>query len=118
MDQEKSHGVGNSSSFIPGILTAIVLGWDPSKLAMITNYHQIESLFPRTGVVSEVYDGDTFKLVNGTEVRLVGINAPNRGEEKYEESKQYWNTVIDGKRVYLEYDRYQDEKYGRVLSWV
>jgi hypothetical protein len=25
---------------------------------------------------------------------------------------------IYGERVYLEYDRYQDDKYGRVLAWV
>lgn len=103
---------------IPGLLIAMALGWNPTKLASVKNYHQIETLFPSSGVVASVTDGDTFELQNGVGVRLIGIDAPNRGAAKWDEAREALTALIDGKRVYLEYDRYQDDKYGRVLAWI
>ena len=34
------------------------------------------------------------------------------------EAREALTSLISNKRVYLEYDRYQDDKYGRVLAWV
>jgi endonuclease YncB( thermonuclease family) len=103
---------------IPGILTATILGWNPKILEKVRDYYEVASLFPKTGVVREAYDGDTFRLQNGVEVRLIGIDAPNRGEQNYDAARTRLADMIDDERVYLEYDRYQDDKYGRVLAWV
>lgn len=103
---------------IPGILLAITLGWNPMILNKTKDYYAIQTLFPKVGVVKEVYDGDTFQLTNGVEVRLIGIDAPARGKEGHDTAKQYLIKVVDGKRIYLEYDRYQDDKFGRMLAWV
>lgn len=110
--------LGIPAVLIPGLLIAMALGWNPLKLEGIKNYQQIKTIFPANGVVSSVTDGDTFALQNGVGVRLIGIDAPNRGEARWEEAREALTTLIDGKRVYLEYDRYQDDKYGRVLAWV
>lgn len=56
------------------------LGWNPTKLASVKNYHQIKTIFPTSGVVTSVTDGDTFELQNGVGVRMVGIDALNCGE--------------------------------------
>jgi len=49
---------------------------------------------------------------------MIGINAPDRGDAKYTGSKENLSKLLEGERVYLEYDRYQDDKYGRILAWV
>ena len=40
------------------------------------------------GIVERVIDGDTI-VVNGTTVRLLGINCPEKGERYYGEAKEY-----------------------------
>ena len=110
--------LGIPAVFIPGFLTAILLGWNPAKLLTVNNYHDVKTLFPKTGIVKDVYDGDTFQLNSGVEVRLLGVNAPGRGEKNYTEAKEYLATTIDSTRVFLEYDRYQDDKYGRILAYI
>lgn len=110
--------LGVPAVLIPGLLIAMALGWNPAKLGSVKNYHEIKTIFPTSGVVASVTDGDTFELQNGVGVRMIGIDAPNRGERKWEEARDALNSLIDNKRAFLEYDRYQDDKYGRVLAWV
>lgn len=110
--------LGIPAVLIPGIILAIILGWNPTKLSSVRDYHDIKQVFPGMGVVKTVSDGDTFELINGVGVRMIGINAPDRGDNGYSESRDYLVTLVNGKRVYLEYDRYQDDKYGRILAWV
>lgn len=115
--KERLVRLGIPAVLIPGIILAVTLGWNPTKLVNVTNYHTIKQIFPHSGVVAHVNDGDTFELKNGVVVRMLGIDAPNRGETHYNASRDYLRTMIEGKRVYLEYDRYQDDKYGRVIAW-
>jgi endonuclease YncB( thermonuclease family) len=109
--------LGLPAVLIPGLLIAMVLGWNPKELIKTNNYYANQTVFPKSGDVAEVYDGDTFRLNNGVEVRMLGIDAPNRGEAKWQESREMLERLIAKKRVYLEYDRYQDDKYGRILAW-
>lgn len=110
--------LGVPAVLIPGLLIAMALGWNPRKLGGVKDYHQIKTIFPSSGMVASVTDGDTFELQNGVGVRLIGIDAPNRGVAKWEEARVALTTLVSDKRVYLEYDRYQDDKYGRILAWV
>lgn len=116
--RKKLLALGIPAVLIPGILTAIVLGWNPAKLLKPQNYYANQTLFPKAGEVAEAYDGDTFRLKSGAEVRLIGIDAPNRGEANWQEARGALERMTRKKRVYLEYDRYQDDKYGRVLAWI
>lgn len=117
-DRKRLFALGIPAVLIPGILIAITLGWNPTQLAKSKEYYSIKTLFPKTGAVKEVYDGDTFSLQNGVEVRLIGIDAPNRGASRWQDAREALTTLVGDRRVYLEYDRYQDDKYGRVLAWV
>jgi endonuclease YncB( thermonuclease family) len=103
---------------IPGILAAAALGWKTDALSKIQNYYQMRALFPSSGIVSQVEDGDTFTLKSGVKVRLIGINAPDKGQKDFELSRTVLQSMITDKKVFLEYDRYQDDKYGRLLAWV
>jgi endonuclease YncB( thermonuclease family) len=103
---------------IPGILAAIALGWKFDIVGKAIDFHEMRTLFPASGVVRVVEDGDTFVLQNSLIIRLVGINAPDRGEKKYSEALEVLSDLILDKKVYLEYDRYQDDKFARSLAWV
>lgn len=71
-----------------------------------------------TAVISEVIDGDTVKLQNGKTVRLLGINAPEKGQPYYEESTSRLRELIEGKEVILEKDVDDKDQYGRLLRYI
>lgn len=116
--KKKLLALGVPAVLIPGIIIAHVLGWDGAVLNQTKNYYANKTVFPDSGKVGEIVDGDTFKLKSGTSVRLIGINAPNRGSQNYDQSRQELTKLVANKEVYLEYDRYQDDQYGRILAWV
>ena len=107
---------GIPAVLIPGIIFASLYG--SGNIEKIKNYYEAEVIFPKSGIVEVVEDGDTFYLKEGQKVRMLGINAPDRGKEGYLEAKDEFEKLVWGKRVWLEYDRYQNDKYGRILAWV
>lgn len=75
-------------------------------------------ILPSEGVVKRVIDGDTVVLADGTIIRYVGINAPDKGENYYEEAKETNRKMVEGKKIKLEYDAYTSDAFGRVLAYV
>jgi micrococcal nuclease len=69
-------------------------------------------------IVIDVYDGDTFTLSSGLKVRLIGINAPEIGQEYATTSRDYLASLVIGKKVRLEKDRTDLDKYDRLLRYV
>lgn len=114
--------LGIPTIFFPGLILASILGWDWQKdltrLAQQGGYRQAAQIFPAQAKVTAVLDGDTLEIDNGQTVRLIGIDAPNRGETGFEEAKSFLTTMIDGETIKLEYDYYQDDKFGRILAYV
>lgn len=104
---------------IAGLLIASVLGWTGwTKLSEVKNYYQIKQIFPSKTYATEVLDGDTLTIKSGLSLRLVGIDAPNRGQENYQAAKDYLEVLVLNKKLELEYDQYQDDKFGRILAYV
>lgn len=83
--------------------------------------------------VLRVIDGDTIvvkiltvpqelsrTLLVGSEVtvRYIGVNAPEQGEEGFEEAKEINRLLVDGRKVYLELDMTAFDPYGRLLAYV
>jgi len=108
--------------FIPGLILASILGWnwqrDLAKMAERGGFYQSLRLFPKEAVVEEVVDGDTLELENGRTIRMVGIDAPNRGEDFYGRAMEETIKLTEGKKIVLEYDEYQDDKFGRILAYI
>lgn len=70
--------------------------------------------------VENVIDGDTMDVLIGGErqrVRYYGIDAPEEGEECYEEATER-NRELVGTTVRLEPDARNEDKYGRLLRYV
>ena len=74
--------------------------------------------------VKRVVDGDTIELESGEKVRYIGVNAPesvkpNSPMECFgHEASTYNKTLVEGKRVRLEKDVSERDKYGRLLRFV
>ncbi len=79
-----------------------------------------------TEVVKGVYvatkDGDSLVInVDGEdlEVRLIGIDTPERGTTEGEEAYQFTKGYLSkGQIVFLEYDRERYDRYDRTLAYV
>lgn len=74
-------------------------------------------------LVTRVVDGDTFVLEGGERVRLIGIDAPesvkpNSPVECFgHEASNFLKQMIEGKRVRLERDVSDRDRYGRLLRY-
>ena len=75
--------------FIPGLVLAAVLGWDwqggLNKLKESGGYYATKKVFPLSATIVSIEDGDTLTLSTGQTLRLIGIDAPDRGKVGYQE---------------------------------
>ncbi|OJI06417.1 hypothetical protein BK004_03690 [bacterium CG10_46_32] len=69
-------------------------------------------------VVEYAVDGDTIRLPNTQRVRLIGIDAPEKGACFYEESRDFAKSLLDGQTVILERDVSGEDIYHRPLRYV
>ncbi len=69
-------------------------------------------------IVKFVYDGDTILLDNNQKVRLLGIDAPEKGEKCYQEAKDKLFDLVFRKKVALVKSGDDKDKYGRLLRFV
>ncbi len=113
---KKLRKAGVATVFIPGILLAWYV--KTGKLNNFDKYYKAKMVFPDSGLIETVENGDTFDLRSGVRIRMLLIDSPARGKEGYEEAGEFLEKLIKDKRVWLEYDRYQNDKYGRILAWV
>jgi len=95
-------------------------------LVLITiNYNYIDSTLEnflledqtQKVLVERVIDGDTIVTEIGN-VRLLGMNTPERGERGFLEAKEFLEDLILNKSVSLEYVGERQDKYGRILAYV
>ena len=70
-----------------------------------------------TAFIDRVIDGDTAES-NGTSIRLLGINTPEKGEKYYSEAKEFLEDLILNKTVRLEYGKERKDRYGRTLAYL
>ena len=68
--------------------------------------------------VTNVIDGDTIVISGGERVRLLGIDAPEKGEFFYKEAKARLEELIENRNVTLEREGDNKDKYGRLLRYI
>jgi len=69
-------------------------------------------------LVTRIIDGDTFEIETGEKVRLIGIDAPEENEPFSEDAKSFLAKEILGKKVILQKDISDKDKYFRLLRYV
>jgi micrococcal nuclease len=77
------------------------------------------SHYEKKGNCYHVVDGDTIDVEGVGRIRLVGVNTPERGQDGYQEAKDFVISQCLNKMVYLDVDDAKNyDKYGRVLAVV
>ena len=71
-----------------------------------------------TAHVERVIDGDTVVIENKTSVRLLGINSPEKGEQYYQEAKEFVENLVLNKTIKLEFGKDKYDRYQRILAYV
>jgi micrococcal nuclease len=74
--------------------------------------------FDKSNIVKEVIDGDTIILENGSKIRLIGINAPEKGYSNYLKAKEVVKSLILLQNVRLESDSEDMDDHGRLLRYI
>ena len=67
--------------------------------------------------VDRIIDGDTIEI-NGSSVRLLGMNTPERNQRYYLESKEFLEKLVLNKTVRLESGKEEYDRYGRILAYL
>lgn len=72
-----------------------------------------------TATVARAVDGDTLELTDGTRVRLIGIDTPERGDCGYNEATAELARHVQGRTVTLHTGaRDNTDRYGRLLRYI
>ena len=69
-----------------------------------------------TAYVTEVIDGDTFRVESGTVMRLEGVDAPEINSEGGQKTKRKLEELILNKII--EYEEQARDDYGRLIVQV
>lgn len=130
----KTFGFPNSTDSWQDVIVSLIYDdhvfdtyrYNPKKLSS-----QDEITLTTTGyTVSSVIDGDTFRIKyqgKTQSVRLLGIDAPESNKTRYKylecfgiEAKNHLKSLIDKKKITLQFDPSQDQKdiYDRLLAYV
>ncbi len=96
------------------ILALFILNYPhlDEKFESFLNSAQTQEVF-----IERVIDGDTV-VSDGTSIRLLGINTPERGERLYEEAKAFLEQEILNETVTLKFTNEKTDKYGRTLAYI
>ncbi|MDR7489528.1 MAG: thermonuclease family protein [Armatimonadota bacterium] len=73
------------------------------------------------GLVRRVVDGDTLHVAVGAvpqTVRLIGVDAPERGQPFAAEAARFVRTLVAGRTVWLEGDVQSHDRFARRLAYV
>jgi len=69
-------------------------------------------------IVTKVIDGDTVVVEGGYHVRLLGMDADEKGYPCYDQAKIGLESLVLGKAVKLEKDKTDLDQYGRCLRYI
>jgi endonuclease YncB( thermonuclease family) len=98
---------------IPAFILILVVG-----LVLFSAIYFLARSEMEVGFVERVLDGDTLELNTSEKVRLIGINAPEKGEPFYKEARGRMEQLVLEKKVYMEKDEEDRDRYGRLLRYV
>lgn len=99
------------------ILTVLLAGGSVGGYVLVRD-HQADLFEKSIHEVVYVVDGDTVDIENKVRIRLLGIDAPEKDECFYEESRAFLTGLVEGKQVYIRKDISGSDRYGRLLRYL
>jgi len=115
--KHKLYKFGVPLALIPGIIVAAMLGFDYEKLLKTSPRNNPDIYGTKVRLV-EAQDGDTVQLEKGMPIRLVGIDAPEKGKPLYNESRALLMELVDNKIIEVKYVQKQNDNYGRLRGYL
>ncbi len=92
---------------------------DLSVNDILSQYNDTDCVAEKTGICTEVVDGDTIYLDTGEKIRFVGVNTPEKGVDGYYGSKYFVQKLCLNREVSIDVDDSKHtDKYGRTLGVV
>jgi len=108
-----------SRKTILGVIGVLVATGGYGGYTVVKGYEKYGGDFEtRRHIVARVIDGDTIDIEDKIRVRLLGVNAPERGECYFEKSKKTLETLLTGSTVIVEKDITGKDRFGRLLRYV
>ena len=83
-----------------------------------TDVHNRSDKADSVSVVTRIIDGDTFVLSGGAQVRLIGVDTPEKGQPFYESARAFAESTILGSPVVIEFDEEPLDNYDRALAYI
>jgi endonuclease YncB( thermonuclease family) len=112
----------STGHFIPPTTTTTVAPTSttaPATTAAPTTTGAPTTVAVSTVRVTRVIDGDTVDVSDGSRIRLIGIDTPERGECGYAQATKYLEGLVGVKAVVLVAGARDDvDRYGRLLRYV
>lgn len=115
-------GRKTSTQKIDNPLTSITVS--PTLAISPQPTHTVDSNASETFLVTKVVDGDTIQLEGGKTVRYIGIDTPETVDPRKtiqcfgSEATKKNRELVEDKRVRLEKDISETDRYGRLLRYV
>jgi len=90
------------------------------------NKVNIQDNYVRKATVCHIVDGDTidvifdlgFDITSKQRIRFEVVNTPEKGQEGYQEAKDYVTEQLLGKEVLIQTVKYKSAGWGRYLGYV
>ncbi len=102
------------------VMAAFIMGFAAGSLPSYTGRvisPGIGGNFSGTRMVTRIIDGDT-AVIEGESVRLLGIDADERGEPCYNQARERLEELVLDREVLLESDTEDKDMYGRYLRFL
>lgn len=106
-----------TKSVLAGIIATLLAGGASYGYIVIRD-NQADIFESSIHEVIHVVDGDTIDIENDVRIRLLGIDAPARGECGYAESRDYLEELLKSKKIYIEKDITGADRYDRLLRYL
>lgn len=100
------------------LLFSVVYKNSPMFPSVTQSVQGVQTEIVSNQVAERVIDGDTIEMSDKQKVRLIGINAPERNQPFYEESKKKLEDLVLGKEIIIKADVATTDTYGRILAYV
>lgn len=101
------------------VAVAFIIGFAAGSFSSYTGQviDSQPSNFSGLKMVTRIIDGDTV-VIEGESVRLLGIDADERGDPCYKEAKERLEAIVLNREVLLESDSEDRDMYGRYLRFL
>jgi micrococcal nuclease len=120
----RRHGRSRRRSLAPlllAIIASTVLAYGGMESGCSPSKRPIDAALvgdELTATVERVLDGDSVVLEDGTGLRFIGIDCPEKDEPLSDVARFRNRKLVEGRRVRLVTDSEKTDRYGRLLAYV